>query len=85
MRTDWEAAIAGRRSSPTTCRAALRRARARGTPADCAARIVEMTKLGVRNLYLMPLLTFGLPEPEIAAFRDVVFPRLREAGLRGAR
>ena len=53
-----------------------------GTPTDCAARIVEMTKLGVRNLYLMPLLTFGLPEPEIAAFRDVVFPRLRAAGLR---
>src|SRR5437660_937743 len=45
----------------------------------------EIAKLGVRNLYLMPLLTFGLPEPEIAAFRDVVFPRLREAGLRGAR
>jgi len=24
-----------------------------GTPADCAARIVEMTRLGVRNLYLI--------------------------------
>jgi alkanesulfonate monooxygenase SsuD/methylene tetrahydromethanopterin reductase-like flavin-dependent oxidoreductase (luciferase family) len=48
-----------------------------GTPADCAARILEMTKLGVRNLYLMPLLTFAPPEQEIAAFRDVVFPRLR--------
>jgi hypothetical protein len=41
-----------------------------------------MTPLGVRNLYLMPLLTFGLPEPELAAFRDVVFPRLRSTGLR---
>jgi hypothetical protein len=30
----------------------------------------------------MPTLTFGPPEQEIAAFRDVVFPRLREAGLR---
>jgi hypothetical protein len=38
-----------------------------------------MSKLGVRNLYLMPLLTFAPPEQEIAAFRDVVFPRLRAA------
>src|SRR5437016_6001258 len=47
-----------------------------------AARIAEMAKLGVRNLYLMPTLTFGPPEQEIAAFRDVVFPRLLEAGLK---
>jgi 5,10-methylenetetrahydromethanopterin reductase len=52
-----------------------------GTPADCADRIAEMTRLGARNLYLMPLQTFTPPEPEIAAFRDVVFPRLRAAGL----
>jgi hypothetical protein len=37
----------------------------------------DLAKLGVRNLYLMPLETFALPEAEIAAFRDVVFPRLR--------
>ena len=55
-----------------------------GTPDDSAARIVEMAKLGVRNLYVMPLLTFGLPEPELAAFRDVVFPRLAAAGVRPA-
>ena len=42
-----------------------------------------MTKLGVRNLYLMPLQTFALPRAEVAAFRDVVFPRLRAAGLHG--
>ncbi len=36
-----------------------------------------MAKLGVRSLYLMPLLTFAPPEQEVAAFRDVVFPRLR--------
>jgi hypothetical protein len=30
----------------------------------------------------MPTLTFGPPEQEIAAFRDVVVPRLREAGLK---
>src|SRR6267143_1728327 len=83
---DWEAAIAATSFVPDAVVAQLCDALGLvGTPADCAARIVEMTKLGVRNLYLMPLLTFGLPEPEIAAFRDVVFPRLREAGLRGAR
>jgi hypothetical protein len=41
-----------------------------------------MTKLGVRNLYLMPLLTFAPPEREIVAFRETVFPRLGQAGLR---
>ena len=44
-----------------------------------------MTKLGARKLYLMPLLTFGLPEQELVAFRDVVFPRLAAAGVRPAR
>ena len=29
-----------------------------------------MTKLGVRNLYVMALETFALPRREIAAFRD---------------
>src|SRR5437773_2829906 len=53
-----------------------------GAPGDCAGRIAEMAKLGVRNLYLMPTLTFGPPEQEIAAFRDVVFPGLLEAGLK---
>jgi 5,10-methylenetetrahydromethanopterin reductase len=53
-----------------------------GAPADCAGRIAEMAKLGVRNLYLMPVLTFAPPVQEIAAFRDEVFPRLRAAGLR---
>src|SRR5881394_1458505 len=79
---DWEAAIAATAFVPDDVVGQLCDAMGLvGTPADCAARIVEMTKLGVRNLYLMPLLTFGLPEPEIAAFRDVVFPRLRAAGL----
>ena len=53
-----------------------------GAPADCAARIAEMAKLGVQNLYLMPTLTFAPPEEEIAAFKDVVFPRLRQAAPR---
>jgi len=41
-----------------------------------------MTKLGVRNLYLMPFQTFAPPEAEVHTFRDVVFPRLSAAGLR---
>jgi 5,10-methylenetetrahydromethanopterin reductase len=53
-----------------------------GAPADCAGRVAEMAKLGVRSLYLMPVLTFAPPATEIAAFRDVVFPRLSESGLR---
>ena len=53
-----------------------------GTPEYCADRIAEMTSLGVRNLYLMPFQTFAPPEPEVAAFRDAVFPRLRAKGLR---
>jgi 5,10-methylenetetrahydromethanopterin reductase len=80
---DWEAAIAATSFVPDEVAVQLCDAIGLiGTPADCAARIVETTKLGVRNLYLMPLLTFGLPEPELAAFRDVVFPRLQAAGLR---
>ena len=75
---DWEAAIAATSFVPDDVVAQLCDAMGLvGTPADCAARIVEMTKLGVQNLYVMPLLTFGLPEPELAAFRDVVFPKLR--------
>jgi hypothetical protein len=30
----------------------------------------------------MPFETFALPEPELCAFRDVVFPQLRAVGLR---
>jgi 5,10-methylenetetrahydromethanopterin reductase len=79
---DWEAAIAATSFVPDEVVAQLCDAIGLiGTPADCAARIVEMTTLGVRNLYLMPLETFAPPLQEIAAFRDVVFPRLRAAAL----
>lgn len=80
---DWEAAIAATSFVPDEVVAQLSDAIGLiGTPEHCAARIAEMTKLGVRNLYLMPLLTFAPPEAEVTAFRDVVFPRLRALGLR---
>jgi 5,10-methylenetetrahydromethanopterin reductase len=83
---DWEAAIAATSFVPDDVVAQLSEALGLvGTPEDCAARIVELTKLGVRNIYLMPLLTFAAPEQELAAFRDVVFPRLAAAGLRPSR
>lgn len=80
---DWEAAIAATAFVPDDVVGELCDALGLiGTPADCAARIADMTKLGPRNLYLMPFQTFAPPEAEIHAFRDVVFPRLRAAGLR---
>ncbi len=82
---DWEAAIAATSFVPDDIVAELCDALGLiGTAAECAERIVEMSKLGARNLYLMPLLTFAPPEQEIAAFRDTVFPRLSAAGLRPA-
>jgi 5,10-methylenetetrahydromethanopterin reductase len=81
---DWEAAIEATSFVPDEVVAQLCDALGLiDTPEGCAARIAEATKLGVRNLYLMPLQTFAPPEPEIDAFRDVVFPRLRASGLRG--
>ena len=75
---DWEAAIAATAFVPDDVAAQLCDAIGLiGTPDDCANRILEMAKLGARNLYLMPLETFAPPAAEIAAFRDVVFPRLR--------
>jgi len=80
---DWEAAIAATSFVSDDVVAELCDAVGLvGTPADCAARIADMTRLGVRNLYLMPLLTFAPPAQEVRAFRDVVFPHLRAAGVR---
>ena len=77
---DWNAAIAATSFVPDEVIAELCDALGLiGTAEYCADRIAEMTKLGVRNLYLMPFQTFAAPETEIAAFRDVVFPRLRAA------
>jgi 5,10-methylenetetrahydromethanopterin reductase len=82
---DWEAAIKATSFVPDEVVAQLCDALGLvGTPEYCANRIAEMTKLGVRNLYLMPFQTFAPPEPEVAAFRDVIFPRLHRAGLRAS-
>jgi 5,10-methylenetetrahydromethanopterin reductase len=83
---DWEAAIKATAFVPDEVVAQLCDALGLiGTPEDCATRIVELSKLGVRNLYLMPLLTFAPPDAEVSAFRDTVFPRLAAAGLRATR
>jgi 5,10-methylenetetrahydromethanopterin reductase len=80
---DWEAAIRATAFVPDDVVAELCDALGLiGTAEDCARRIVENRKLGVRNIYLMPFQTFTPPEPEIAAFRDAVFPALRSAGVR---
>ena len=80
---DWEAAIKATSFVPDDVVAQLCDALGLvGTPEYCADRIAEMTALGVRNLYLMPFQTFAPPEPEVTAFRDVVFPRLAARGLR---
>jgi 5,10-methylenetetrahydromethanopterin reductase len=80
---DWDAAIAATSFVPDEVVAQLCDALGLvGTADDCAGRIIEMSKLGVQNLYLMPFQTFAAPEPEVRAFRDVVFPRLRASGLR---
>jgi 5,10-methylenetetrahydromethanopterin reductase len=81
---DWEAAIKATSFVPDEVVAQLCDAYGLiGTPSDVAGRILEMAKLGVRSLYLMPLLTFAPPEQEVVAFRDVVFPRLRAASAKG--
>ena len=78
---NWEEAIAATAFVPDDVVAQLCDALGLvGTADDCAARIAEMAKLGVRNLYLMPFQTFVGPEAEIRAFGDVVFPRLRALG-----
>jgi 5,10-methylenetetrahydromethanopterin reductase len=80
---DWDAAIAATSFVPDEVIADLCDAYGLiGTPADCAARVMEMNKLGAANIYVMGFQTFAAPEEEIRGFRDVVFPRLRAAGLR---
>jgi 5,10-methylenetetrahydromethanopterin reductase len=75
---DWEGAIAATSFVPDDVVAQLCDALGLiGTPEYCAQRIMDMTKAGVTNLYLMPLQTFSGPEQEIQAFREVVFPCLQ--------
>jgi 5,10-methylenetetrahydromethanopterin reductase len=80
---DWDAAIAATSFVPDDLIAELSDALGLiGTPEHCAERIIELRKAGVKSLYLMGFQTFAAPEPELRAFRDVVFPRLRAEGLR---
>jgi 5,10-methylenetetrahydromethanopterin reductase len=86
---DWEAAIAATSFVPDEVVAQLCEAMGLiGTAEDCAARIAELTKLGVRNLYLMPLLTFARRGGGRAAFAHFSFGALRrrteETARRGA-
>lgn len=80
---DWEEAIRATSYMPQETVAELCDALGLiGTPAYCANRIIEMEKLGVREIYIMPFETFASPEPEMRACRDVVFPMLKAAGVR---
>jgi 5,10-methylenetetrahydromethanopterin reductase len=80
---DWEQAIEATRFVPDEIIAQLCDTFGLvGTADDCARRIVEMTKVGVTNLYVQAFQTFVGPEAEVRAFRDEVFPRLQAAGCR---
>ena len=80
---DWEAAIKATSFVPDDVVAQLCGAIGLvGTGDDIAAQIVDGTKLGARNFYLMPFQTFTPPEAEMRVFRDTVFPRLRATGYR---
>ena len=80
---NWEEAIAATSFVPDEVVAQLCDALGLiGTPEYCAQRIMEMAKAGATNLYLMGFQTFVAPEQEVRAFREGVFPRLRQAGYR---
>ncbi len=80
---DWEAAIAATAFVPDEIIAQLCDALGLvGTAEGCARRIMEMSAVGVNNLYLMGFETFAGPEELIRRCRDEVFPRLSAAGYR---
>jgi 5,10-methylenetetrahydromethanopterin reductase len=80
---DWEAAIRATSFVPDDVVGELCDALGLvGTPEHCANRLLEMDKLGVHDVYLMPFQTFVPPEAEVRAFGDEIFPRLHAAGRR---
>lgn len=50
-----------------------------GTAEHCTARIREMAQHGVKQLYLMPCLTFAPPHAEVQAFGEQIIPALAAA------
>ena len=50
-----------------------------GTAEHCTARIREMSQHGVKQLYLMPCLTFAPPHAEVRAFGEQIIPALAGA------
>ena len=50
-----------------------------GTPEYCTERIRQMAEYGVKQLYLMPCLTFAPPEAEVQAFGEQIIPALASA------
>lgn len=51
-----------------------------GDPYQVANRIKELQKLDVNHVYMYPMETFRLPEPERRAFQEVIGPSLNSAG-----
>ncbi|MBM3225847.1 MAG: LLM class flavin-dependent oxidoreductase [Candidatus Tectomicrobia bacterium] len=78
----WEEAIAATAFVPDEVIAQLCDALGLiGTPDYCAQRLIEMARVGVTKLYIMPFQTFAPPRQELAAFREVILPRVRQAAL----
>ena len=70
---DWDAAMTLADVIPGDLKAAMSDAMAAvGDPDDVARRIGELEALGVQRLYLMPALTFQLPEEELKGFQEVI-------------
>lgn len=50
-----------------------------GTPTEVAERLVQLAEQGVTRILVRTAETYRLPRPTLDAFRDVIFPRLRQA------
>jgi alkanesulfonate monooxygenase SsuD/methylene tetrahydromethanopterin reductase-like flavin-dependent oxidoreductase (luciferase family) len=50
-----------------------------GDPEQVAKRMLQLEGLGIEHVYLYPIQTFQLPEPELKAFREVIGPALKKS------